>query len=131
MNLKTQEIESVIKLEPFERYKYSLKRIADNETLYTIKRDNETIAISDLDDEKLIPFQSAKQFAELNITDEWNEFYVEEISLDDFENEMVDFINENNFLMNIFPINNKTGFVVSLDEFIRDLNIELERFQKS
>ena len=113
MNLKTQEIESVIKLEPFERYKYSLKRIADNETLYTIKRDNETIAISDLDDEKLIPFWSAKQFAELNITDEWNEFYVEEISLDDFENEMVDFINENNFLMNIFPINNKTGFVVS------------------
>lgn len=128
MNLKTQEIERVIKLEPFERYKYSLKRIADNETLYTIKRDNETIAISDLDDEKLIPFWSAKQFAELNITDEWNEFYVEEISLDDFENEMVDFINENNFLMNIFPINNKTGFVVSLDEFIRDLNIELERF---
>lgn len=128
MNLKTQEIESVIKLEPFERYKYSLKRIADNETLYTIKRDNETIAISDLDDEKLIPFWSAKQFAELNITDEWNEFYVEEISLDDFENEMVDFINENNFLMNIFPINNKTGFVVSLEEFIRDLNIELERF---
>ena len=128
MNLKTQEIESVIKLEPFERYKYSLKRIADNETLYTIKRDNETIAISDLDDEKLIPFWSAKKFAELNITDEWNEFYVEEISLDDFENEMVDFINENNFLMNIFPINNKTGFVVSLDEFIRDLNIELERF---
>mgnify|MGYP003610105551 FL=1 len=128
MNLKTQEIESVIKLEPFERYKYSLKRIADNETLYTIKRDNETIAISDLDDEKLIPFWSAKQFAELNITDEWNEFYVEEISLDDFENEMVDFINENNFLMNIFPINNKTGFVVSLDEFIRDLYIELERF---
>lgn len=128
MNLKTQEIESVIKLEPFERYKYSLKRIADNETLYTIKRDNETIAISDLDDEKLIPFWSAKQFAKLNITDEWNEFYVEEISLDDFENEMVDFINENNFLMNIFPINNKTGFVVSLDEFIRDLNIELERF---
>ena len=128
MNLKTQEIESVIKLEPFERYKYSLKRIADNETLYTIKRDKETIAISDLDDEKLIPFWSAKQFAELNITDEWNEFYVEEISLDDFENEMVDFINENNFLMNIFPINNKTGFVVSLDEFIRDLNIELERF---
>ncbi|MFN3773528.1 DUF2750 domain-containing protein [Cloacibacterium normanense] len=128
MNLKTQEIESVIKLEPFERYKYSLKRIADNETLYTIKRDNETIAISDLDDEKLIPFWSAKQFAELNITDEWNEFYVEEISLDDFENEIVDFINENNFLMNIFPINNKTGFVVSLDEFIRDLNIELERF---
>ena len=128
MNLKTQEIERVIKLEPFERYKYSLKRIADNETLYTIKRDNETIAISDLDDEKLIPFWSAKQFAELNITDEWNQFYVEEISLDDFENEMVDFINENNFLMNIFPINNKTGFVVSLDEFIRDLNIELERF---
>ena len=128
MNLKTQEIERVIKLEPFERYKYSLKRIADNETLYTIKRDNETIAISDLDEEKLIPFWSAKQFAELNITDEWNEFYVEEISLDDFENEMVDFINENNFLMNIFPINNKTGFVVSLDEFIRDLNIELERF---
>ncbi len=128
MNLKTQEIERVIKLEPFERYKYSLKRIADNETLYTIKRDNETIAISDLDDEKLIPFWSAKKFAELNITDEWNEFYVEEISLDDFENEMVDFINENNFLMNIFPINNKTGFVVSLDEFIRDLNIELERF---
>ena len=128
MYLNTQEIDSVIKLEPFERYKYSLKRIADNETLYTLKKSNDIIAISHLDDEKLIPFWSAKQFAELNITDEWEDFYIEEISLDDFENEIIAFIEENNFLINVFPINNKTGFVVSLDEFIRDLNEELNNF---
>lgn len=128
MNLRTQEVESVIKLEPFERYKYTLKRIADNETLYTIKKDDETIAISDLDNEKLIPFWSAKEFAELNISDEWKDFYVEEISLIDFEKDVMNLIEKENFLLNIFPINNKTGFVVSLDEFIRDLNEELENF---
>lgn len=128
MILNTQEIETVIKLESFERYKYSLKRIADNEKLYTLKKGNDIIAISDLVDEKLIPFWSSKQFAELNITDKWKDFYIEEISLDDFENEMIALIEENNFLINIFPINNKTGFVVSLDEFIRDLNEELNNF---
>lgn len=128
MNLSIQEVESVIKLVPFERYKYSLKRIADNETLYTLKKDDETIAISDLDNEKLIPFWSAKEFAELNISDEWKEFYVEEISLNDFEKDIINLIEKEKFLLNIFPINNKTGFVVSLDEFIRDLNDELEKF---
>ncbi len=36
------------------------------------------------------------------------------------------FIIENEYLINVFPIGNKTGFVVNINEFIKDLNDELE-----
>jgi hypothetical protein len=34
-----------------------------------------------------------------------------------------------NFLINVFPIYERTGFVVNLDEFTRDLNEELEKIE--
>ena len=37
-------------------------------------------------------------------------------------------IRENDFLINVFPTN-KTGFVVTLDEFIRDLKDELKNYE--
>jgi len=36
---------------------------------------------------------------------------------------------ENNYLINVFPMNNKTGFVVSLEEFERDLSEELKNYE--
>ena len=48
---------------------------------------------------------------------------------DDFEDKIIAIIEEENYLINVFPVNNKTGFVVTLQELIRDLNDELEQYE--
>ena len=85
-------------------------------------------AVSTIDDKKLFPIWSAKEFAELSKTNGWESCNIIELTFDDFEETLFDYIDENNLLLNVFPID-KTGFVVSLEEFAKDLKEELEQYQ--
>ncbi|MGL5233625.1 MAG: DUF2750 domain-containing protein, partial [Empedobacter falsenii] len=69
-----------------------------------------------------------KEFAELTKNDGWENCEVLELTFDDFEETLFDYIDENNLLINVFPTD-KTGFVVNLEEFARDLKDELEQYQ--
>ncbi|WP_228457443.1 DUF2750 domain-containing protein [Chryseobacterium indologenes] len=71
---------------------------------------------------------SAKEFAELCKIAEWEKYTIKELNLDDFENEIIDFISDNNCLINVFPIYERTEFVVSLTEFSKDLSEELKNY---
>lgn len=124
------EFESVILLEPFKRYSYCLKRIADRELMFTLFSEEGNIAISSLEDELLLPLWSAPEFATLSLVDAWSNFQVTEISLEWFENEFIEVINKRNYLLNVFPIDRRTGFVVSLEEFIRDLGYYLQAYEE-
>lgn len=126
MNIK--EIENVVALEPIARYKYCIKKIADWEEFYTLVDSEGKYVLSELDNEKLFPIWSAGEFAELCLTDGWESLAIKKLDLDDFENEIIDFIADENSLINVFPLYDKTGFVVTLNEFARDLNEELKNY---
>ena len=128
MKINAEEIKAVANLEPLKRYKYLIKKVADNEVFYTLLNSENDYAISELENHFLIPFWSAKEFAESCLIENWKTYKITEITLDDFEEKIIDFLNENNYLMNIFPIENKTGFIVDVNEFVRDLNDELENY---
>lgn len=128
MKINAEEIKAVANLEPLKRYKYLIKKVADNEVFYTLLNSENDYAISELENHFLIPFWSAKEFAESCLIENWKNYKITEIALDDFEEKIIDFLNENNYLMNIFPIENKTGFIVDVNEFVRDLNDELENY---
>lgn len=127
--MHVKEIETVSNLEPFERYNYFIKKIADFEILYSLKSLEGNFAISETDDKYMFPIWSHEEFAKLNLNKEWENFEICEISLEELEEEIFHFVLENNYLINVFPMNNKTGFVVNLEEFKRDLSIELENYQ--
>ena len=129
MELHSKEIERVSNLEPFERYKYFLKRVADSESLYTLKSDNGNYVISEIDDNRLFPMWSAREYAELCKESGWSDCIVEELTLDDLEEEIFDLIASERYLINVFPTQEKTGFIVDLDEFARDLSDELKHYQ--
>lgn len=126
MNIK--EIESVIKLEPIERYKYAMKKIADWEVFYTLLDEDGNYILSELDGNKLFPLWSAKEYAELCLINGWENYTIKEFNLDDLENEIIDFIADENCLINVFPVEDRTGFVVSLKEFSQDLGEELKNY---
>ncbi|MEN9442187.1 MAG: hypothetical protein RLZ33_2264 [Bacteroidota bacterium] len=129
MQLSTSEIEAVLKLDTFKRYQYSLKKIADNEVLFTLINKKGEYAFSEIEGSELIPIWSSPYFAAKCIAGHWQEYETKEISLDAFENELAEQIIENEYLLDVFPANDKTGFIVSLDEFMRDLNEELEQYE--
>ena len=129
MKLNIKEIENVSKLEPFKRYQYFIKKIADFEELWTIVDKNGDIGLSDIDDKTLIPMWPKEAYIESCLEGNWKNHVSFKITLDDFEEKIISLISENNYLINVFPVGNKTGFVVNLNEFTRDLNEELEQYE--
>lgn len=123
-----REIENICNLKSFDRYNYFIRKVADFEVLYSLRNKNGDFAISVRDDFSMLPLWSDEVFAKLNATCEWIDYEVVSISLDELQNTIFLFVAKNNLLINVFPINNKTGFVVNLEEFSRDLTLELEQY---
>ena len=49
-----KEIENILKLNPFDRYQYFIRKIADWETAYTLIFPDGNYAISTIDDKNLL-----------------------------------------------------------------------------
>ena len=126
--MNINEINTVIALNPQDRYKYFIKRVADNEIFFTLTTHDGGYALSELDGQKLFPMWSAKDYAELCKINGWEDYLIKQFDLDDLENEIIDFIADENCLINVFPVSDRTGFVVSLQEFSRDLGDELSNY---
>jgi len=128
MKISQKEIESVSRLTSIERYNYFLKRVADFELMYTLIDEQGNLAISEIEHKLMVSFWSAKEYAQINAINEWKNYQIKEFSVEEFENELIDIIETNNYILNIFPINDKTGVVVDLNEFARDLNNEMKKY---
>jgi len=124
MSLNIKEVENVSKLKPFKRYQYFLRKVADFEELWTIVDENNEISLSHIDNSKLISFWSAKDFIKSNLSGNWKKHKPEKIGLDKLGKKIIPLIIENNYLINVFPVNGKSGFVVNIEEFAGQLLFE-------
>lgn len=124
-----KEIEKVVSLEPLERYKYFIKKIADREFLFTLINENGEYPTSFVDDNELFPLWSDKDYVELCKVNGWENYSIKEISLEDLGGDLINLIAQSNYLLNVFPVYDKTGFIVDLAEFTRDLSEELENYE--
>jgi uncharacterized protein DUF2750 len=129
MKITENEIKRVSALEDFKRYEYAIKRIADHTKIYSLKSSEGYWAISTVDENKLFPIWSAPQYAINCAIDGWHDFEVVEIPINTFQSDLMTSIEDEGFLLNVFPVGKDTGFVVDLDEFIRDLRVELEKYE--
>jgi len=128
MKITNKEIEAVSQLEAFQRYKYSIKRVADSEKMYTLIDENGYFAIADIENSAVLSVWPAFEFAENNAVDEWGSYSVKEITIEEFEEDIIDIIEKNNWLINVFSIKGKSGFIVDLNEFAKDLSIEMQKY---
>jgi hypothetical protein len=126
--MNQKEFDSVISLKSFERYKYFIKKVADFEELWTIINVDGDYALSDVEDNVMITFWPKPKYITSNLTDGWENCKPKKLTLDDLENDIFDLIASHNFLINIFPVNGKSGFIVDLNEFARDLGEELKKY---
>jgi hypothetical protein len=127
--MNSKEIENILKLDPLKRYQYFIKKIADFEELWTIVDEDGNYALSDIDDYTLISFWSAEEFVTSNLNEGWQNCKPVKLTLDDLEDDLFEIIESENYLINIFPIDGKSGFVVNYNEFRRDLDEELDKIE--
>lgn len=128
MNISSKEFKAILELEPFGRYKYLIKRFADLQTIFSLENAQKEIALAKVENKMLISFWPAKEFALTLATGLWAHYSEFEISLDLFNNRFIPEIRRGGFLLNIFPVFDKVGFVVDIDEFMVDLNKELDNY---
>ena len=60
LSISPQEIKAIMACSPDVRYQYTIKRIADTETMWTLGMDNQTFAIQKIREDYLLPIWSSK-----------------------------------------------------------------------
>lgn len=123
------EFTAVSQIKPFERYTHSIKKIASNLLVYTIKCDKD-LYTAEVDENKLIfiwPSEyAAKQF--LLASDDYTNCLVQEFSYDDIVENIELLLLHEKILISVYSVGYKSGFVVSLSELIRDFNEEAKQY---
>jgi hypothetical protein len=129
LKISQKEIETLMSCNPDVRYQYTIKRIADTETLWTLGVDNQTFAIQKSGEDYLLPIWSSKEFAIIFGSTFMKEYNCFPISLDNFEESIIDIICENGYLLNVFPTQTEEiGKVVGINSFSEDLSAALSEY---
>ena len=124
-----KEFEALMKCSSKIRYSYTLKRIADTETMWSLCNKESHFAIQNCDDRRLFPIWSSKEYAQPFCTKEWKDFDCTAITLDYFEEHLIDYICQKGLLINVFPTtSNPIDNIVRLNTFAEDLSKALEDY---
>lgn len=128
MKLTDKEIETVIQLDSEKRFEYAIKRIADNESLYSAKFPDGDYAIIPSNNTYLLPVWSACQYCERCI--DVSTMQCVEISLAQFVNEIIDLISSNGWELAVFPLSNGDyGRITTINKFCESLKSALEDYE--
>ena len=127
MKLSQKQIDAVIALEGSKRYKHFIKVIADTQEVWGLYKDGWALAGTE-DNRKVFPVWPAKEYAELCAENEWVGYEAEPISLEDFMNELLPTLKDDEVLIGIFytPLNN--GLTPEIGQVLNDLELELENY---
>ena len=123
MGLSKQAIDSIVKLSAKERLDYSIKTISGIETLYLLNGKDDWIYLQDDEGKEYLMIFPESEFAELAL--QWNPqaLRIDEMELENFLEDTVPLMSENNIRLAIFPIDEKTETII-LDpiEFAKMIN---------
>jgi len=128
MKVSAQEIKAVINLPGEKRYTYFIKRAADQDQVWGLWNEGWAMGITD-DGTRTIPVWPAEEYAELCRVGDWSSFRPKPIPLEEFMHSMLPDIAKDGFRVSIFDAPNESAVLVSDEEFIRDLESELSKYE--
>ena len=120
-----QKIE-IQQLPPQERYHHFINTLADTGDLWTLIDDTGSFALFEVENKTVISFWQEEHFIESNLTPDWVECIPFKLDMDALEETVIPFIRQNLYLINVFPVDAKIGHIVTLDDFVTDLNNKFE-----
>jgi hypothetical protein len=126
--VEEKEISAIINLSPVKRYEYTIKRIADFESLWVIG-DQKGFRTYEEDKKDIVfPLWAFREFALLCCTGEFDSSQPEELDVQDFLNNYIPDFKSSGYRLSILPLPSDKGSVIDIDRFVVDLKVELDRY---
>ena len=124
-----KEIASVIKMDGAKRYMHFIKKVADNEIVWSL-RDDEGWALS-ADDSAIeaIPVWPHREYASICAAENWQGFRPEPIDLDIWLTRWIPGIDRDKRKVAVFPTPNGKGVCVNANRLSEDIRAELQNYE--
>ncbi|MCO6146565.1 DUF2750 domain-containing protein [Flavobacterium sp. NRK1] len=117
---------NLLLLPPQDRYFHFINTTAETGEIWTILDKNGDFALFEIDNKTVLSFWPEEAFIESNLTPDWKDCIPYKLTIDTLQEIIIPKIRQNNYYINVFPVEAKTGYLVNLNDFVQDLNEELE-----
>lgn len=127
--LNDKEYQAVSGLPGSDRYSYTIKKIADQEEVWSLWAEGGWALASDDEGRELIPIWPHSKFASASATGEWNGYEPRSIDLVSWTSKWVPGIARDQRKIAVFPTPDDKGVVVSPERFSEDLEAETSLYE--
>lgn len=124
--LSRTQTDAIVALPGPKRYQHFIKVVADWEIVWGLYKDGWALASTE-DGEKIFPVWPTKEYADMCAGGEWEGDEVKSFSVDELMTELVPFKNDG-VLIGVFYTPSDNGVVPYMEQFIEDINAELEKY---
>jgi hypothetical protein len=111
------------------RYHHFITTLAETGELWTLIDDTGSFALFEVENKTVISFWPEELFIESNLTPDWIDCIPFKLDMDALEETVIPFIRQNHYLINVFPVDSRTGYIVNLTDFVTDLNNQIENIE--
>lgn len=122
------EIESVLALPSPKRYSYWIKKVVDEERIWSLWQNGGWAMAADDSGREVVPVWPHPKFCELCLEGAWKSFEPRSISLGLWLSRWLPGIEEDRRMVGVFPIPLDKGIVVEAARVRNDLNDELQHY---
>jgi hypothetical protein len=116
---------NISKLPSIDRYNYFIKTIAVNGELWTLIDTDGAFALFEVENTTVISLWSDEGYIESNLTPDWADCIPFKLDIDALQEILIPLIRQNDYRINVFPVDSRIGYIVTLNNFVEDLNREL------
>jgi uncharacterized protein DUF2750 len=127
--MNDKEYQTVLDLPGSNRYSYTIKKIADQEEVWSLWIEGGWALASDDEGRELIPIWPRSKFASACATGEWNGYVPRSIDLASWTSKWVPGIARDQRKIVVFPTPNDKGVVVSPEQFSEDIETEISLYE--
>lgn len=121
-----KEMKYVLNTDIEKQYEYFIKKVADFGEVWSLKDLDGWVTLG-VEEDEFFPIWPKKEFAEICIGEEWKDCYAESIDLEDFLDDWITGLKEENIRITVMW-NNGSGIDREWDRLREDIEIELEKY---
>ncbi len=129
MELRDKEFESLLRTEGPKRYKYLVRSVVESQLVWSLAGPDGWVLMGDAEDRELTPIWPYAQCAQAFAVDEWRDTEPRSIPLDEWLENWIPGLAEDERLIAAFPVPSGQGVIVSPDRLKQDIEQELEWYQ--
>jgi hypothetical protein len=125
----TKEIESVLLLEGPKRYSHLIKKVADQEEIWSLWKEGTWALAEDDEEHELVPIWPHSKYASLCAIGVWEGYEPKSIALDAWLNRWIPGMGRDERLVAVFPTPKDSGVVTDSSRIERGLRDELAQYE--